>query len=261
MSDEAAFLAALRANPADDTTRLVYADWLEEQGEPEQAEYLRLVCTLVGVPDNELSESPFADRLRFLSERVLPWWQADVGARFELALLEFNPTDRVSIELALERLLEPVGRAEIGALVAATPVAIRSRMSLPAAVELHMEWPRYCNWFHSKPRVVIRPIPYPLYSDSGLFDLLLRELPRDFWPRWAATYKSPISALHNLPPREAADRVRRLPAVLFRAVKHDTLATTLTRTRRAFNQPYCDLLPPDALTVVPHAPAANKPIT
>src|SRR5215211_3965646 len=36
MSDEAAFLAAIRANPDDDAPRLVYADWLEEQ-----AEYIR----------------------------------------------------------------------------------------------------------------------------------------------------------------------------------------------------------------------------
>ena len=47
MSDEAAFLEALKANPADDTTRLVYADWLDEHGEPAKAEYLRLVAAVV----------------------------------------------------------------------------------------------------------------------------------------------------------------------------------------------------------------------
>jgi uncharacterized protein (TIGR02996 family) len=34
MVDEIAFLAAIRANPSDDTTRLVSADWLDEQGRP-----------------------------------------------------------------------------------------------------------------------------------------------------------------------------------------------------------------------------------
>ena len=40
MSDEASFLAALEQNPEDETTRLVFADWLEERGDP-RAEWLR----------------------------------------------------------------------------------------------------------------------------------------------------------------------------------------------------------------------------
>ena len=31
----------MKANPADDTARLVYADWLDEHGEPAKTEYLR----------------------------------------------------------------------------------------------------------------------------------------------------------------------------------------------------------------------------
>ena len=34
MSDEKAFLAAIKAHPDDDLPRLVLADWLEEQGRP-----------------------------------------------------------------------------------------------------------------------------------------------------------------------------------------------------------------------------------
>jgi uncharacterized protein (TIGR02996 family) len=33
MSDEAAFLSAILANPDDDAPRLIYADWLEERGD------------------------------------------------------------------------------------------------------------------------------------------------------------------------------------------------------------------------------------
>jgi uncharacterized protein (TIGR02996 family) len=40
---EEAFLEGIRANPADNTARLVYADWLEERGDP-RAEYLRVLC-------------------------------------------------------------------------------------------------------------------------------------------------------------------------------------------------------------------------
>src|ERR1043165_6227212 len=34
MSDEQAFLHSLLANPSDDTLRLVFADWLDEHGDP-----------------------------------------------------------------------------------------------------------------------------------------------------------------------------------------------------------------------------------
>ena len=45
MSDRDALLAAIRENPDDDTPRLAYADWLDEQGgtsNEAQAEYIRL---------------------------------------------------------------------------------------------------------------------------------------------------------------------------------------------------------------------------
>lgn len=41
MIDEA-FLQAICENPSDDTPRLVYADWLEERGRVERAEFIRL---------------------------------------------------------------------------------------------------------------------------------------------------------------------------------------------------------------------------
>jgi uncharacterized protein (TIGR02996 family) len=43
MSHEA-FLQAVRANPDDDTPRLVYADWLDEQGDADRAEFIRVQC-------------------------------------------------------------------------------------------------------------------------------------------------------------------------------------------------------------------------
>lgn len=40
--DYLSFLAAIRADPKDDTHRLVAADWLDEHGEPERAEFIRV---------------------------------------------------------------------------------------------------------------------------------------------------------------------------------------------------------------------------
>lgn len=41
MTDRHAILTAIRETPDDDTPRLVFADWLEEHGEPERAELIR----------------------------------------------------------------------------------------------------------------------------------------------------------------------------------------------------------------------------
>lgn len=49
MSERAAFMAAICQTPADDTARLVFADWLEENGEPERAEFIRVGVTLAQV--------------------------------------------------------------------------------------------------------------------------------------------------------------------------------------------------------------------
>ncbi len=50
--DDARFLQAIVANPADTTRRLVYADWLEENGQPERAEFIRVQCALANHPSN-----------------------------------------------------------------------------------------------------------------------------------------------------------------------------------------------------------------
>ncbi len=44
MNDGDALLAAIIANPDDDTPRLVYADWLDENGDETRAEFIRVQC-------------------------------------------------------------------------------------------------------------------------------------------------------------------------------------------------------------------------
>jgi len=46
MTDRTAMLAAIIAHREDDTPRLVMADWLEENGEPARAEFIRVQCEL-----------------------------------------------------------------------------------------------------------------------------------------------------------------------------------------------------------------------
>jgi uncharacterized protein (TIGR02996 family) len=49
-TDERAFLDAICAQPDDDTARLVYADWLAENGQPDRGEFIRAEIELANTP-------------------------------------------------------------------------------------------------------------------------------------------------------------------------------------------------------------------
>ena len=46
-----AFIAAIIANPQDDLTRLIYADYLDAHGDAERSEFIRVQCELANVPE------------------------------------------------------------------------------------------------------------------------------------------------------------------------------------------------------------------
>lgn len=48
MTDEAVFLALIKADPADNAARLVYADWLDERGRP-GGDFLRTDCEIASL--------------------------------------------------------------------------------------------------------------------------------------------------------------------------------------------------------------------
>ena len=50
MIDEAAFLETIQDDLDDDTARLVFADWLEEHGQSERAEFIRVQTELARLP-------------------------------------------------------------------------------------------------------------------------------------------------------------------------------------------------------------------
>lgn len=55
---EAAFLQAIIAEPGADVHRLVYADWLEENGNAARAEFVRVQCELAKAPAYTHYETP-----------------------------------------------------------------------------------------------------------------------------------------------------------------------------------------------------------
>jgi uncharacterized protein (TIGR02996 family) len=65
---ERALLAAIIAEPEDDTPRLVYADWLDEHGRPERAEFIRVQCELARLVLGKESDDQYAELTRRQSE-------------------------------------------------------------------------------------------------------------------------------------------------------------------------------------------------
>ncbi len=68
MSLDAAFLQDILDGPDDDAPRLIYADWLDDQGQAERAEFIRVQCEIA-----KLSEGP---RRRDLERREQALWSA-----------------------------------------------------------------------------------------------------------------------------------------------------------------------------------------
>ena len=54
MTDGDALYRAILAAPEEDTPRLVYADWLDENGQPNRAEFIRVQIELAQIPPSEL---------------------------------------------------------------------------------------------------------------------------------------------------------------------------------------------------------------
>src|SRR5262245_15683829 len=70
MTEREMLLRAVCENPDDDTPRLVFADWLDENGEPERAEFIRLQCEFQS-PRGVAGGSPAEQPVRFRRMREL----------------------------------------------------------------------------------------------------------------------------------------------------------------------------------------------
>jgi uncharacterized protein (TIGR02996 family) len=82
MADERAFLAAILESPDDDSTKLVYADWLEERGDP-RGEYLRLMVQARrqrAVTPEQRRHQKLSTQLAALRTRQAEDWLAGQGS-------------------------------------------------------------------------------------------------------------------------------------------------------------------------------------
>jgi uncharacterized protein (TIGR02996 family) len=128
VSDEAAFLAAIQAAPADATTRLVYADWLEERNDP-RAEFLRLQHQLAVI----------LDRLQHVRGGLESAWVRAVEVRRDVVVHEIFPGSRPKV-IKLIRLSSGMSLEQVRALLARLPAVVLRELPLVQAERLRDEF-------------------------------------------------------------------------------------------------------------------------
>src|SRR5262249_26498683 len=103
---EEAFLAAIAAAPDDDTPRLVFADWVDDNSQPEWAEFIRLQCRLAALPTDDPQRPALQEREVECFRSRAPRWLGRAG----LTLLfgaEFDPE--------VDELMGPLWEGEVDA--------------------------------------------------------------------------------------------------------------------------------------------------
>jgi uncharacterized protein (TIGR02996 family) len=81
MTDDA-FLQTIQEKPSDDTTRLIYADWLEERDDEvslTRARFIRADCELALLPGDDKRRKALRKRRRELATRLDASWLAVVS--------------------------------------------------------------------------------------------------------------------------------------------------------------------------------------
>src|SRR5688500_15526834 len=106
---------AVLDNPEDDAPRLVYADWLDEHGRPERAEFIRVQCAMDRVPAGTGRWRPLFDRAQQIERQWRAVWTGPAQERVLEARLGRGFVDAVRLTIeqfafAAEALvrLEPV---------------------------------------------------------------------------------------------------------------------------------------------------------
>jgi uncharacterized protein (TIGR02996 family) len=76
MSIEAGLLDDICTNPDEDAPRLICADWLEEHGQPERAEFIRVQIERAALPEEDARQPALMRRERRLHEQHARQWSA-----------------------------------------------------------------------------------------------------------------------------------------------------------------------------------------
>ncbi|MBL8796660.1 MAG: TIGR02996 domain-containing protein [Planctomycetia bacterium] len=102
MNHETGLVESVLESPDDDAPRLVYADWLEERGDP-RAEFIRVQCAAARLPADDLRLPGLQARAKQLLAHARDW-SAPLGLEPEAC--EFRRGFVEAVEVATDRFLE-----------------------------------------------------------------------------------------------------------------------------------------------------------
>jgi uncharacterized protein (TIGR02996 family) len=111
MHDASAFLRTIAAAPDDDAPRLVYADWLEDRGDPRGA-FIRVQCALAALPPDDPRRPDLEDAERRLRAAHAANWTAELNGAVRAAEFRRGFVEGVALSAAAflehgEKLLAP----------------------------------------------------------------------------------------------------------------------------------------------------------
>jgi uncharacterized protein (TIGR02996 family) len=75
-----AFLQAIIERPDEDADRLIYADWLDENGDPTRAEFIRLQCALAEMKEDDPRRQELLQREEELLSSYGKQWAGPISA-------------------------------------------------------------------------------------------------------------------------------------------------------------------------------------
>lgn len=99
-ADERAFFDRIRDEPSDDAPRLIFADWLDENGEPERAEFIRIQCALDRLPIGDSLRGALETRENELLDANRERWQSLLAPFVVCSDFRRGVIDRVSVDTA-----------------------------------------------------------------------------------------------------------------------------------------------------------------
>ena len=141
MNDRDALLRAIGEQPEEDTPRLMYADWLEENGDPERADFVRNQVELARAGPGEIY--PCVRKNVYHLTNHVRAWKAELPRLNEVEWGDFNcglieevraATERAIIDYAVKIFAVPgihilrLGRLDDGRRLASVPELARLRM-------------------------------------------------------------------------------------------------------------------------------------
>jgi uncharacterized protein (TIGR02996 family) len=90
MNDHDALLTAISEHPEEDTPRLMYADWLEENGQPERADFVRTQVEVARPGLSAAEQFPWVRKNVHYLTNFVPEWKAELPQLDGISWGDFN---------------------------------------------------------------------------------------------------------------------------------------------------------------------------